>query len=386
MAQTYAPTDWMTYDRMAILGEFAAARAALLMLSEIPYQKSWADRFYADQNRSEIRGTLRLAEVDLSEKELEASLGEDAGGAETIPHLQVAATVEAYEWVARVPADWKISEAVVRELHKRLSGPGAGGAGKTTWLGADPSPLESLCEAGGTVFWEHDPLIQAFAWHYHLFAMRAFPDANGRVARAMETLMVRRSGLRDSLLLAMSAYYSEQRSTYFSSLKESVQTGHNLTPFLKFALRGVEVQARRLYADYRLEVARALYLNMASDLFERFGSGRKDEMFRRHYALLKLLIEENGMALPEIGRRMAVLYGLKNPQKALLRDLGCLVDTGALSARQTGEDLVWHFSPNPDWPSQMTPADFGKKLKEIAKEGVKAQFPSQLSAASATKS
>jgi hypothetical protein len=37
------PEDWIRYAPAAIFNELAAAKAAMLALTEIPYQKSWAD-------------------------------------------------------------------------------------------------------------------------------------------------------------------------------------------------------------------------------------------------------------------------------------------------------------------------------------------------------
>jgi Fic family protein len=41
--------------------------------------------------------------------------------------------------------------------------------------------------------------------------MHPFLDGNGRTARALEALMLQRTGLRDTLLIAMSNYSYEQK-------------------------------------------------------------------------------------------------------------------------------------------------------------------------------
>jgi Fic family protein len=97
-----------------------------------------------------------------------------------------------------------------------------------------------------TVFHEHDPLIQALALHYHLASLHPFLDGHGRTARAIEALMLQRVGLRDTLFIAMSNYYYEEKTAYLQALTDTRAANHHLTPFLKFALKGIEIQCSRL--------------------------------------------------------------------------------------------------------------------------------------------
>ena len=105
--------------------------------------------------------------------------------------------------------------------------------------------LRQLCQAARTIFRDHDPLIQALALHYHFAAMHPFLDGNGRTARALEALMLQRVGLRDTLFIAMSNYYYEEKAGYLNALAETRALSHDLTPFLKFALKGIEKQCNQ---------------------------------------------------------------------------------------------------------------------------------------------
>ena len=87
-------------------------------------------------------------------------------------------------------------------------------------------------------FPQHDLLIQALALHYHFAALHPFLDGNGRTARAVEALMLQRAGLRDSLFIAMSNYYYDEKEAYLTKLKEVREREHDLTPFLHFGLKG----------------------------------------------------------------------------------------------------------------------------------------------------
>jgi hypothetical protein len=79
------------------------------------------------------------------------------------------------------------------------------------------------------------------------------PDRRARIARAcprrnggLEALMLQRTGLRDTLFIAMSNYYYEEKNKYLEALAKVRADEHDLTEFLKFGLRGVTLQCNRL--------------------------------------------------------------------------------------------------------------------------------------------
>ena len=51
------PRDWIAYDRLAISEQLVAAKAAMLALTQMPYQRSWADELQALQLKREVAGT-----------------------------------------------------------------------------------------------------------------------------------------------------------------------------------------------------------------------------------------------------------------------------------------------------------------------------------------
>ncbi len=136
----------------------------------------------------------------------------------------------------------------------------------------------------------HDPLVRALAAHYHLAAIHPFLDGNGRTARAMEAFFLQRCGLRDTLFIAMSNYY-EEKNPYLQALADVRANGHDLTPFLSFGLKGIELQCRRLFDEIRVNVSRALYRNLMFDLFNRLKSARKRVIAERQIKILTLLLD-----------------------------------------------------------------------------------------------
>lgn len=384
------PRSWISYDRLALLDELTAAKAAMLALAEMPYQRSWAEELQQMQLKREVAGTSRIEGAEFTEKELEAAMRESPEQLETRSQKQAAAAVATYRWISQLPADRPLDVSLILDVHRRLvSGcdddhcpPGElRGRDQNVTFGAPrhrgveggnecAEAVRSLVEAARTVFRDHDPLIQALALHYHFAAMHPFLDGNGRTARALEALMLQRTGLRDTLFIAMSNYYYEQKVGYLNALNATGDAGHDLTPFLKFALKGIETQCRRLFGEIRLQVTKALFRNTVTDLFGRLKSPRQRVMSERHVQLLNLVLDEEAIKLTELEKRSAHFYRMKNPYKALIRDLNYLIQLKALQAKPTADGQDFVISIRLDWPTQITETEFFRQVKEMPKAKV----------------
>jgi Fic family protein len=381
------PESWIAYDLRTIVGPLTEAKAALLALREMPSQRSWADELQSIQLKREVAGTSRIEGAEFTEGELDAALQQTPAQLETRSQRQAAAAVATYRWIAQLPSDRPVDEALILEVHRRLvtgcdddhcpPGQHRGPDQNVTFGsprhrgvdGGEPcaEALRRLVEAVRTVFREHDPLVQALALHYHFAALHPFLDGNGRSARALEALMLQRVGLRDTLFIAMSNYYYEEKPAYLQALNDTRAASHDLTPFLHFALKGVEIQCRRLLSEIRLRVKKALYRNTVADLFGRLKSPRKRVMSGRHVQLATLLLDEGSLTLAELAKRTTHFYTVQNPYKALIRDLNYLIGLQALSARRLNDPPGFLLEINLEWPTQITETEFFRRVKEMPK-------------------
>ena len=382
------PSSWIAYDAKAVLRPLIEANAAILALTEIPYQRSWADRLQRLQLKREVAGTSRIEGAEFTEQELEAALQQSPESLETRSQRQAAAALDTYRWIARLPTDRPIDEALIREVHRRVvtgcdddhcppgqfRGPDQnvtfgtprhrGVEGGSTCLEA----VRGLAEASRTRFGEHHALVQALALHYHFAAMHPFLDGNGRTARALEALMLQRIGLRDTLFIAMSNYYYDEKSSYLQALSDARAGGHDLTPFLLFALKGIERQCRSLLGEIRFQVKKALYRNTVTDLFGRLKSPRKRVMSARHVQVLNLLLEEGALSGVGLVQRSAHLYLVKNPLKALTRDVNYLLGLGAVNLVKSTDAAVGALiEANLEWPTEITETEFFRRVREMPK-------------------
>jgi Fic family protein len=306
---------------------------------------------------------------------------------ETRSQKQAAAAVATYLWIAGLETDRPVDESLVCEVHRRLvSGcdddhcaPGRLRArdqnvtfGAPRHRGAEggeecEAALRGLVAAVRGPFREHDPIIQALALHYHFAAMHPFLDGNGRTARALEALMLQRTGLRDTLFIAMSNYYYEQKVGYLNALNATRAANHDLTTFLRFGLKGVESQCRRLFGEIREQVAKALYRNTVTDLFGRLKSPRKRVVSGRHVQLLNLLLDEEEMTLAMLTERTRHIFNVQNPYKALVRDLNYLIGMGAIAAKRLPDKTGFLITINLDWPTKITETEFFQRVKAMPK-------------------
>lgn len=344
----------------------------------------------AIQLKMEVAGTSRIENAEFVGDELEVAVQADtAEQLRTRSQKQAHAALKAYRWVARVPDDQPVSVDIIRQIHRLIvtdcdddhCPPGILRTGDQNVTFGIPRHRGVLggeqCEYAvarlarelSTSFRGHDPLVQAMAAHYHFAAMHPFLDGNGRTARALEALMLQRAGLKDILFVPMSNFYHNEKSAYLAALSDVRQLGHDLTPFLQFALRGVESEVRRLMEMIRRAVSTEVYRGFVSELFARLESSRKRVIVKRQLQLLNhLLVQDGGVnwatLVPEVRGRYE---SRKHPVAALQRDVTRLADLGAVSINSVrdarGSGI--HISVNLDWPSTITATEFFERLKTL---------------------
>jgi Fic family protein len=392
------PKRWILYDASAVMTALVEAKAAVRALTTLPYQKSWVEALQELQLKREVAGTSRIEGAEFTERELDEAVRPNVSPEElrTRSQRQARAAMQTYRWIGELPADRTISADLVREVHRRLvtgcdedhCPPGVlrGRDYNVTFgipphRGAEGGPaceeaFAGVLHSAQTEFCDHDPLIQAMALHYHLAAMHPFLDGNGRTARAMEALVLRRAGLTDRAFVAMSNYYYDEKPAYLRILSEVRQGGHDLTPFLIFALQGVRVQCERLTAEIRKQMQRALFRDTMYSLFNRLETKRKRIIGERQIEILKILLDVETIALDKLHVRVGRYYvPIKDPESAFYRDLDQLKSLRAIAIHQdlsnSDPEAYWTadftVSINLDWPQEIDEGEFLRRMKAMPK-------------------
>jgi len=382
MIRYVIPDSWIKYDLARVSGPLVNAKAAVLALGSVPYQRSWAEKLQAVQLKREVEGTSRIEGAEFSEPELDIALRETPEQLATRSQKQAAAAVGAYRWIARLPEDRPLDDKLILEIHRRIvtgadddhCEPGKlRGADENVTFGLPrhrganggdecAGAFAQLCAAAREMR-GHDPLIQALAVHYHLAAMHPFMDGNGRTARALEAFLLQKQGLRDTLFIAMSNYYYEEKNDYLGALAQVRRERHDLGAFLVFGLKGIEKQCMRLLDEIKKNIAKSLFRDTMHDLFGRLQNKRKRVIAERQLKILEVLLESD-MGVDEARAKHAHLYrNLRNPASAFERDLAGLLVLGALRYDKK-RDII---SARMEWPVEITETEFFKRIERLPK-------------------
>ena len=381
------PRSWIQYDPVKITSALTEAKAAVLSLKTIPYQKRWVETLQQIELKREVAGTSRIEGAEFTERELDAALRETPEQLRTRSQRQARSAARAYRWISEIPPDRPVDEVLIREIHRKIvtgadddhcePGEARGRDQNVTFgtpqhRGADGGEecqhcLSDLARALQREFSEHDPLIQALAAHYHLAAMHPFLDGNGRTARALEALLLQRAGLRDSSFIAMSNYYYDEKPSYLAALTETRRAEHDLTPFLNFALKGVALQCQRLLSEIQHEISKELFRNLMYDLFNLVRTTRQQRFSQRQIVILKILLGAESMDWRELMKQLMPTYKrLKNQIKAMVRDVNNLSNLGAITVEEFGE-RQFRLKVRLEWPTEITETAFFEKLRKLPK-------------------
>lgn len=378
------PNDWLNYNRSEVVPALVSARAGIIALTKVPYQRSWAEKLQEVQLKREVAGTSQIEGAVFAEGELEAALGDSLEKSFTRSQKQAFAAKTAYRFLATVPNDRPIDENLICEIHRYIvtnadddhCAPGKlrqadsnvtfgepkhrGAAGGTEC----EKSLSRLIRAVNSEYRSADILIQALALHYHLAAIHPFADGNGRTARALEALLLQRAGLKDLLFIAMSNYYYDQKSAYLSTLAETREGNHNLTSFLKFGLEGIALQCDQLLSEIGNQISKALLRDVMHNLYRRLKSKRKRVIVERQIEILNILLEANELEFGELLKRVLPFYRkVKREVDAYLRDISGLIELKAVLYRKEGGTFMMRL--NIDWPTQITESSLYKSFIEM---------------------
>ncbi|MBZ5557534.1 MAG: Fic family protein [Acidobacteriia bacterium] len=391
--QYEVPRSWIKYDHDEIRDELLTAKASILALKAIPFQRRWVKSIQDIQLKMEVGGSSRIEGADFAANELETAIkAETPEELVTRSQRQALATTKAYRWIVNIPDDYPIDVDLVCSIHRIIitdcdedhCEPGVVRHGDDQVTFGIPKhrgaragdeckdALQQLTEEVKTTYRNHDALVQALALHYHFAAMHPFVDGNGRTARVLEALALQRAGLKDSLFIAMSNYYYDEKKDYLSSLAAVRAGDHNLTAFLKFGLKGIALQTQRLTNLVKNAVSKELFRGLMGDLFSRLESTRKRVIVKRQLMVLNRLLERDGeqevewsQLVDEVARYYA---SRKNASTAIVRDVNRLGALGAITVRREQIDekrsRFW-IGANLNWPSQITDTEFFMKIEQL---------------------
>jgi hypothetical protein len=180
--------------------------------------------------------------------------------------------------------------------------------------------------------------------------------------------MLQRARPRDSLFVAMSNYYYDEKDEYLRTLSDVRLAGHDLTAFLKFGLEGIAKQCSRLLAEVRTHISKSLFRDVMAQLYGRLTSARKRALADRQLQILTLLLDaDEPIELWDLYGRLSKHYaGMKVPVRAFLRDMTHVKQLKAIRLAPSGDNEVL-VSVRLEWPTEITDTEFYKAIGNLPK-------------------
>ena len=368
------PGQWIHYDKIAILNQLVEAKTAAGVLHQLPYLSQWIETAHQEQLRLEAAGTSRIEGAEFTPQEEREALAPDAVNRTdlTYSQRQLRSAEATYQWIASQPAQRPVDWEFVLEVHRRIvtgcdddkCEPGALRGydhnisfGAPRCRGAEGGDgcgvaFNALCDAIAEEFREHDGIIQAMAVHYHIGAMHPFGDGNGRTARAVEAFMLRKAGVNDRVMVSLSNYYHSHKEEYLGALFESRLGGHDLTPFLQFALPAVTERCNEVAKEILDRHKVLLFQQFARSLFGQLRSPRRRVLAERQLLMLDTLLDSGPISIEYFLVSTQVTYqALKHSSRAQVRDLIGLINLGAVEF-QSGQ-----VQARLEWPQQFSQSE-----------------------------
>ena len=217
----------------------------------MPKHEAWIRR---DVQVRRASGTTRIEGASLDEMAVSKLIDKGPTGRPTADEQANVNALEAYGFVDFLSAesDVPVDELVIRQLNRYiLTGglevltPGNYRKGENT-VGSFTPPnqgdVASLMRSFAV--WLRDdtddthPALRAGLAHIHLVAIHPFWDGNGRVARALSTLLLQRSPFGFNRLLSLESYLFDIRDDYIAAIERTLGTtfrpDYDATPWLNF--------------------------------------------------------------------------------------------------------------------------------------------------------
>ncbi|MCH7745701.1 MAG: Fic family protein, partial [Chloroflexi bacterium] len=190
----------------------------------------------------------------------------EASGEKRRDVVEVANYINTLEYGLKRLDDLPICIRLINELHERLLKEVRGEKGKPgtlrseqVWIGSEGSEIEEarfippppnlvqdlLYDLEKFINTQENmpPLVQCALMHYQIEAIHPYLDGNGRIGRLLIILFLCAKEVLPTPLLYLSAYFENDRSSYYDALLNVSVTG-NWEAWLTYFLKGVFDQAQ----------------------------------------------------------------------------------------------------------------------------------------------
>jgi len=190
--------------------------------------------------------------------------------------------------------------------------------------------------------------IRAIAGHFYLVSIHPFGDGNGRTARGLESFLLYQGGINARGFYSLANYYYQNRTEYEAMLDEvRFRTNGDITPFIKFALRGLVAEQEAVHQEILAEVTTIAFRDFAREVLTTEGKMGTKPGERMFHFLLQLAGNSVSIAqLRKGGHPLSELYH-DVTAKTISRDLNYLRSRGLIridkGTIQANIEVMRHF-------------------------------------------
>ncbi len=325
-------------------------------INEQPVYPQWKENIEKMALFRAVQGTVALEGSDIGLKDVER-IAKQNERSNTDRDIEAQNALEVYEFIQHWSSDnptEEIAEPVIKQIHSIMTGDmgdymNQPGEYRTQAVEFGYPPLESALkdlsqvqdtmsmlielintkESNPSDFCSF-PVTRALLVHYLITAILPFMDGNGRVARAVEALILHHYGRFEAYLfpITASSYYRD-RKKYFETLRHADNTG-NPIPFINFALDGLYDNLSEIKKNILDQINRTLILDYAHQL------RRGKKLSKRQTTLLENMFYLGPMKLDEFWRHPSVrgIYD-KLSESTRKRDISGLISLGFLKYEES---------------------------------------------------
>ncbi|MBI3393067.1 MAG: Fic family protein [Nitrospirae bacterium] len=159
----------------------------------------------------------------------------------------------------------------ILDLHRivaaKVMDQGDAGRYRTMRVRVGPYVPPSPAEVSGLMFellewWNGDsrklsPVLSSGILHYRFEAIHPFADGNGRTGRALALWELYRRGFDTHHIFSVDEFYWEDRPRYYEAIQNVRRQGEDLTVWLEYVAKGLEVSLQRVWTRIRKFAARS---------------------------------------------------------------------------------------------------------------------------------
>lgn len=335
----------------ALVAHIAAIRATARTIGGIPIPPVVQQRLHALNIMRAVRGTTGLEGADLSEEEVQEVIGAHEGAPVLSPAQQreekevrnAHALMQFVEERLRAEPGQPLTEQLIRRFHSILTAgiaypnnePGkyrTAAVSAADYHAPDHASVPRLMaefaawlnEGAGR---QLDPIVQAVIAHFLLVSIHPFGDGNGRTSRGVESFLLYKAGVNVRGFYSLANYYYLHRHEYVDMLTHvRFVSDPDATPFVRFALRGLESEMEQVHAELIAEFRIIAFKDFARERIGASGRLGRKTGERQLAFLLELVGQDVREQDLRRGAHPLARYYKGIGQKTLTRDLHALRD------------------------------------------------------------